>query len=145
VGEAFGVEQTEIDALATLRPDLLGRIVRDAMGPFFDTGLDQRVRMARGAWEHRARQLIEERGPDQLEQMRADAEARLADLQAKVDALNGAMRVDAHNVELPPLPEVPIGETDVDGLPSPLIDSTWDFTEQTRRLISHKNYEEGSA
>jgi len=28
------------------------------------------------------------------------------------------------------------------GLQSPLIESEWDFAEQTRRLISHRNYDE---
>ena len=32
----MGVEQTEIDALASLRPDLLRQIARDAIAPFYD-------------------------------------------------------------------------------------------------------------
>jgi hypothetical protein len=45
--EAYGVEQTEIDALAALRPNLLARIAHDALGPFFDRSLDRRVWEAR--------------------------------------------------------------------------------------------------
>jgi hypothetical protein len=36
----YGVEQTEIDALATLRPDELRRIVRRAVAPYWDAGLE---------------------------------------------------------------------------------------------------------
>ena len=41
--EAFGVEQTEIDALATLRPDALREIVDRAFDPYFDRTLKARV------------------------------------------------------------------------------------------------------
>ena len=44
--EAFGVEQTEIDALATLRPDVLSQIVEDALTPFYDPTLSLRVEEA---------------------------------------------------------------------------------------------------
>jgi hypothetical protein len=36
---AFGVEQTEIDALATLQPDLLREILERAFDPYWDTAL----------------------------------------------------------------------------------------------------------
>ena len=39
-----GVEQTEIDALASLRPDLLRQIARGAIAPFYDHELDRRWR-----------------------------------------------------------------------------------------------------
>ena len=44
----MGVEQTEIDALASLQPDLLREIARDAIAPFYDATLDQRVIEAQG-------------------------------------------------------------------------------------------------
>ena len=43
---AMGVEQTEIDALATLRPDLLRQVARNAIAPFYDFTLSDRVREA---------------------------------------------------------------------------------------------------
>ena len=45
---AYGVEQTEIDALATLRPDELRRIVRRAVKPYWDPTLEDRAREATG-------------------------------------------------------------------------------------------------
>ena len=47
---AYGVEQTEIDALGTLRPDVLGEILTDAVLPFYDHTLASRVAEARAAW-----------------------------------------------------------------------------------------------
>ena len=44
---AFGIEQTEIDALATLRPDVLREIVDRAFDPYFDQTLRERVSDAR--------------------------------------------------------------------------------------------------
>jgi hypothetical protein len=53
--DAMGVEQTEIDALATLRPDLLRQIALDAIAPFYDDTLDERVREAADEWIAAAR------------------------------------------------------------------------------------------
>jgi hypothetical protein len=41
--EAMGTEQTEIDALAELQPDLLRQIAHDAIAPFYDRTLDGRA------------------------------------------------------------------------------------------------------
>ena len=53
--EAFGVEQTEIDALATLRPDVLREIVERAFDPYVDRDLEQRVTMAKAEWQRARR------------------------------------------------------------------------------------------
>ena len=39
--EAFGIEQTEIDALATLRPDVLREIIERAFDPYLDRDLQR--------------------------------------------------------------------------------------------------------
>jgi hypothetical protein len=41
--DAYGVEQTEIDALATLQPDVLTQIVERAFDPYFDRTLEDRA------------------------------------------------------------------------------------------------------
>jgi hypothetical protein len=43
-------EQTEIDALAALQPEVLTQIVRDALEPFFDFGLAGRIAAAAQQW-----------------------------------------------------------------------------------------------
>ena len=138
--KAMGVKQTEIDALATLNPDLLRRIVLDATQPFYDSGLDDRVREIRRDWEQRAHEALrEEIGEERLARLREDAEARLERVTAEIAKLNE----EIEGVELPEPPEIPgpkVARTD--RLPSPLIDSMWDWTEQTERLIAHKAYED---
>ena len=141
---AMGVEQTEIDALATLNPDLLRKIVLRATRPFFDPGLDDRVREARQEWEVTALEVLtDEIGEEQLAKLRADAEDKLGELEVKVKALDDALRVEeVEGIELPEIPELPEGEvTGADG--KPLIDSDWEFAEQSRLLIAHKAYENG--
>jgi hypothetical protein len=146
---AMGVEQTEIDALATLNPRLLRRIVRDALAPFFDSTLDLRVMEAETAWMEQAQAALEEQiGHEQLESLSAEARAKLNTLREEIDAINDALRVEeVAGLELPQLPEIPRPEIDpaVAGRNGkPLISSDWNYTEQTRRLIIHKAYEEGS-
>jgi hypothetical protein len=72
--QAMGVAQTEIDAIAALRPDLLRHIARDAIAPFYDYELDRRVaryrRMAGLARETIAASF----DPDRLAEIRRDAE-----------------------------------------------------------------------
>jgi hypothetical protein len=138
---AMGVEQTEIDSIAALRPDLLREIVRDALKPFYDSGLDRRVREARDEWQRRAQEMLETQlGVERLDEMRTDAEARIEGLEEQVSAINSALRIDLHGIEVPPVavPEPHIGDGS-NGLP--LVDSAWTHAEQCRALISHKRYD----
>jgi hypothetical protein len=140
---AMEVEQTEIDALASLRPDLLRRIARAALAPFFDHTLDGRVLEAQSAWLAEAQQAIEDQmDPDRLLRIRRDAEERLATIREELDALNAAMRIDANGFTLPEL-VVPAAELNggADGLP--LLDSGWSFADECRRLIASKAYRNG--
>ncbi len=142
--EAMGVRQTEIDALATLNPELLREIVLEATGPFYDPGLDDRVSSARREWERKVNAvLVEQIGEEDLEQIRADAEQQLVEIRDRATALDKALRVEEiEGIELPDPPEIPEAEVEgSDGLP--LIDSDWDWAEQTRRLIVHRAYEDG--
>jgi hypothetical protein len=139
---AMGVQQTEIDALATLQPDLLARITRDAIKPFYDVSLDRRVHGARAEWQRQAQAMLEQQlGPDTLARIRDEAESKLAGLQQQVDAINAALRVDVADITLPPA-ELPAPEitTEPDG--KPLISSDWSYHAQARRLIARKKYEE---
>jgi len=138
---SMGVQQTEIDALATLRPDLLGKIARDAINPFFDHTLGRRVRDARQAWIREAQQALEaQMGSDELDRIQQEAAGKLDELRDEIKAINDALHIDVDRDDLPPI-VVPAAQLNggPDGLP--LIDSTWSFSEQSRRLIAHKRYE----
>jgi hypothetical protein len=140
--EAFGVEQTEIDALASLQPDPLRRIAREAITPFYDTALAGRVQAARSQWLDEAQTVVDEStDAEQMESLRAEATEKLSELRAEIDAINDALRIDAGQFDLPPVPAVPEATLyGSDGLP--LLDSRWSFTEQCRALIDSKAYRE---
>jgi hypothetical protein len=52
------VEQTEIDALATLRPRDLEEIVTNAIGPYYDASLAARVAEAEREWQAAAQRAL---------------------------------------------------------------------------------------
>jgi hypothetical protein len=101
--EAMQVEQTEIDALATLQPDLLRQIARRALDPFYDWTLDQRVMEARSAWLREAQAAIDSAvDRESLARLRQEATAKLAELRAEIDAINDALRLNVDDFDLPP-------------------------------------------
>jgi hypothetical protein len=135
----MGVQQTEIDALATLQPDVLDQMARDALDPFFDHGLAARVSEARRDWLTRAQaMLVNQLGPDRLEAMRAEAEAKLEGLEEQVEAVNDALRVDAADITVPAI-QIPEPQVERPDEP-PLASSRDGFTDQCRKLIDRKNY-----
>ena len=80
-------------------------------------------------------------GDDQLEDLHAEAEAKLAELEDEAAAFNDALRIDASDLDLPDAPEIPKAElAGISALADPLISSAWGFAEQCRRLIAHKAY-----
>jgi hypothetical protein len=108
---AMRVEQTEIDALASLNPKLLGKIARAAIAPFFDTTLDQRVFEAKGRWMTRAQEIIDAAASDaSLEALREQVAAKLEEMQEQVDALTEQLRFDVDDFDLPVF-EIPAYET----------------------------------
>jgi hypothetical protein len=141
--EAMGVEQTEIDALAALRPELLEQIARDGVAPFYDYSLRKRVRAAHLEWLDVAQAALDAQiDQEQLARIRENAERKLAELKGEVKAINDALRMGVGDVDLP---EAVVPEPELNGQPDrlPLIDSDDSFAEQTRRLKQSKAYEGG--
>ena len=141
---AFGIEQTEIDALASLRPELLRQIAREALNRFFDRTLARRINQYREEWLGRAREMIAATfDMDRLAEIRRDAETQLDGMREQIRELNDALRIDVDPGDLPPiqLPEAASPE----GNGKPLLDSRWDFAEQCRALIDSKAYRNGDA
>lgn len=141
--EAFGIEQTEIDALATLRPDVLETIVREALDPFFDHTLPRRVNVARRDWMEAAQeQLNTQTDTELLDEIRAEAAQKLAELEEELDALNHALRQSVpEDLEFPPI-KIPEAEVSREGHGKPLISSAWPWIEQTKALKQQKSYAE---
>lgn len=140
--ERMGVEQTEIDALASLRPDLLRQISEDAVRPYFDESLNRRVWAAREDWRRRADEVVSahvdveltDRLTDRLREARERFDAELAAIKASARAI-----LDDEAIELP---EVELPEPDVSEREHPpLLDPRESWAEQTLRLMRHKRFE----
>jgi hypothetical protein len=139
--EAFGVEQTEIDALATLQPNILREIIECAFDPYVDRGLKARVAQAQVDWQRQAEAAIAEQvDPTILAQLREEAGERLAELESVIDDINDRLRLAANSFTLPPI-EVPEPELDADAVRRALITFDQDWIEATRALIRRKAYE----
>jgi hypothetical protein len=110
--EAFGIEQTEIDALATLRPRDLDRTVIAAIDPYYDTSLAGRVLEAKSAWEDDAQEAIEQQTEEVLDTIRERAAGKLAELKAEVESINNQLRIAAEDIA--ELPEAIVPAADVD-------------------------------
>jgi len=141
---AHGVEQTEIDALASLRPELLRELAFAAVAPYFDAELESRCRRAYATWREAAQEAVDTAmDEDLLNRLRTDAEARLAELREQIDAINATMRLETTGLDLP-LIDVPEAQVSGDG-GVPLLDSRWSFAEQVKALRASKAYEGGGA
>jgi hypothetical protein len=139
----WGREQTEIDALAALQPEILRGIVERAVAPFHDPTLNQRWRNAETDWQIGAMRLlqahplyVETRA--EIAEALDNAEAVIDELQAAAEALDEKQRAAAErlNVALPEPYEMPQPEITTP-VPEPLFDSKEDWSEATRRLIEY--------
>ena len=141
---AFGVEQTEIDALATLRPRVLEGIVTQAIAPFCDATLSRRVRAAREKWEEEANAaLADQIDGETLARIQAEVANKLDQLREEIEALNERLRVATTRLlELPPV-KIPEPEVNSSVYGKPLLSSAWPWAEQTRALIARKAYCDG--
>ena len=133
----MGREQTEIDALCALRPEILDRIVEAALVPFRDTTLRRRAQEARSRAEMEMNRRLRAH-PDYQTVCESILEAHGAVI-AAIDRLRqcqgeGAEALSAlGRTEIEPIE----AEIEVDP-PEPLFDSEDDYTIATRRLINHK-------
>lgn len=143
---AWGIEQTEIDAL-TIPTEVgrLRRLARAAIAPFYDRTLDVRVFEAQAAWLARAQQVVDDSlDASELDRVRTVAAERLAELRVEIEALRDALRVDVTLDDLPPI-EIPEAELTQGLAPEPLLDSRWSFANQCQALIDSKAYRDGAS
>jgi hypothetical protein len=139
--EATGLEQTEIDALVTLHPDVLRKMLIDAIKLFYDLSLDGRVSEAKHDWLASAQQIIAEHTNHESV---AEANQRLEQLRdyvaQEIDEINAMQHIDTRSIKLPEI-IVPSAVDNSAKAPEPLVHSDWDFVTQCQRLISSKAYE----
>jgi hypothetical protein len=133
----YGVEQTEIDALATLQPDVLRGIVRHAVDPFFDRTLASRIYEAEREARDWAEEQLQDRLADNYDYQDARAEANSA-----LNALNEAwdrLSEIVDSVDLVPPEQDPI-EAEIGDTPPPLVSSDMPLVEAIRILRGRKDY-----
>ena len=140
--ELYGSEQTEIDALATLQPDRLRQIARDAVAPFFDADLVGRVEAAESIWRETAEAEIAALIDDEaLNALKARAGVALDELrEVNVELANMAAGVEDQVPEPPDLPEADmeaLEEAQAERRDAVLIDSDMDYVEAVDRLKAH--------
>lgn len=142
---AWGIEQTEIDSLAALRPDVLREMATAALDQFFDKSLQRRVKAARDEWTAAAQARLDSAlGPELLARIRAQAEERIDQIREAIEELNAAVEIP-DELELPeavvPGPDPVVGAD----LPVGLLDPRQEWPEQTTRLIAARSYLDGGA
>jgi hypothetical protein len=139
--EAFGINQTEIDALTT--PDkarVLRRFIEEAFAPYLDVTLASRVAEAKQEWETKAQEALEEQiDVEHLEAIRTDAASKLETLREQINQINEQLQVTAEGFTLPPI-EVPEPEVDLDDERKALVSFDDDWIEASQALIKHKSY-----
>jgi hypothetical protein len=139
----WGREQTEIDALATLRPDILEAIVREAIKPFYDPTLDDRVaeanRLPRDVVEWFEGLRTYTSAITAITAAHEDAEKAIAGLKEFHDTkVNLLADVVNETDDIPELPAVTI-EPIIDATPlAPLFTATDSFVAASRKLIASK-------
>ena len=135
--EIHGHDQTEIDAMVELHPDALRRATFDAIRPFYDADLDDRVLDVELKWRAEAdKALRKHRGYQAASKL---IRAAWEGASAAADDLRKAQRRAAEILtgSVPPPPELPEAKPASEAKPA-LFDSDVDLITATRQLIRHK-------
>jgi hypothetical protein len=142
--ERYGVEQTEIDALATLRPELLEQIARNAAAPYFDRTLISRTGSAEASWRREAADWLDLTLSENAEyqELHDEVTAAIAACQPMLNRLRDIMSDTADKLDLPL--QVPVEADIIEAdLPAPLITSEMPLLEAIRILRARKDYTNG--
>jgi hypothetical protein len=140
--EAFGIEQTEIDALTTpAKRSVLQRIIRQAFKPYIDPTLVRRVADAKAAWDAEALEAINQQiDGEHLARIREEATTRLADLREQIDQINAQLDLVAGEHFTLPSIDVPEPEVDLDPGRQALVSFDDDWVSASQALIKRKSY-----
>jgi hypothetical protein len=108
-----GTRQTEIDALAALRPGDLARIAREAIAPFFDETLEDRTEEAVQDWLADAQETVDNGLDGGREQIMAAAEGKFSRARALIEEVRASFETSTELDDLdefvPPDADVPAG------------------------------------
>jgi hypothetical protein len=135
--ETFHHEQTEIDALCALKPELLEEITEEAIRPFYDEDLEDKRQDRESEWEEDAAEVLEAH-PGYAEQLSIITEAHreLKDAAARLYEARARAEEVLENVEPPNLfePEAEIYEE----APDPIFTTEDDFVTASLKLKAYR-------
>ncbi len=142
--EAMEREQTEIDALAALRPDVLRQVADDAVRPFFDDTLDDRVDDLWNGFEAEAYAWFE--ALPAYAKAKADIARARAELETAAKALADAQKLGLEALtqaadeaaDAPEPPEDDIEPEITEPAPEPLFTTEDSFVDASKKLIARK-------
>jgi hypothetical protein len=140
--DAFGIEQTEIDALTTpSKRSVLEQILRQAFKPYIDSTLVRRVNEAKTAWNTKAQEAVDQQiDADRLARIREEAATKLDELREQIDQINAQLDLVAgEHFTLPPI-EVPEPNVELDPERQALVSFDDDWVRASQALIQHKSY-----
>ena len=139
---AFGVDQTELDALTTpemTERGILRQMLDEAIAPYLDAGLDRRVAQAKSKWYRQAVAAVDEQiDAEEVERVRGEVEH----LQQQLESAKDDLREACAGIELPEV-KVPEPKIDVDRLDDErqaVIRFDTDWVTATKILIDRKRY-----
>jgi hypothetical protein len=134
--EIMGREQTEIDALAALRPGVLRDIAKAAVEPFFDSSFAEREREAENEWRTEARARLE--GHPEYQAVCTEIKEALAAVEAAVEHLGEVQKEGVSRLRVAS-PKLPVIKPEIEAeAPPPLFTTADDFVTATTRLVNHK-------
>jgi hypothetical protein len=139
---AFGIEQTEIDALTT--PEMTERgilrgMIEDAFAPYIDATLAGRVTQAASKWQRAAQAAVDAQADlGAIATLQEEAER----LRERAGEINAELATATEDVVLPDI-EVPESRVDLDRLDNgrqAVVKFSDDWLAATRALIARKQY-----
>jgi hypothetical protein len=139
---AFGVEQTEIDALTTpemTERGILRQLIDDAFATYIDTTLQRRVTQAEARWNRDARAAVNDQvDAAEIERLREEVE----DIRGRISAVNDDLSTAVEAVDLPEIdvPQSRVNLESLDGDRQAVIKFDTDWLTATRTLIARKQY-----
>ncbi|WP_433988651.1 hypothetical protein [Sulfitobacter sp. TBRI5] len=137
----WGREQSEIDALATLNPQVLIDAIEADFSPYFDPTLKSRVYETVRSYERRETQRLHDAiGDEEMEAMRGQFDAKLSEIAKQVAELEEAMSISADEVDgFEPEPfELPAAVLNGQPISDPLTGVGWDWLDIHNRMQARK-------
>src|SRR5260221_850134 len=132
-------EQTDIDALAALRPEELLTIALEAIKPFYNPTLAGRTQDAEARWHEQCKNLLAAQSAFQEARQSIERSLQAAEQAAqKLQETQKAASLILQEIVPPPI-ELPSAQIDQGiKVPVPLLNSQDDFVKTSRRLLQYK-------